>query len=534
MSDTDLRNASLEIRSAELEYREDAESGYLEGIAVPWDQTVTIHNPDGTSFLERFENGSVELDGTVWLYDSHKTPIGVVEAAESRSEGLFIRAKLALSDLARSVYEQLLNGARNKLSVGFTGLEHREEDGVVVRTRTRLREVSVVERPAYSLASVLAVREETLTEREPLANEKENTVTENTASAAELAEVRGYVEELEQRVNMLPASAPAVEKADTRSAGEIVKAMANGDEETIARVTELQTRAYTGGTSADSPIKDAWVGNLTEIFDASSGVLSQVFRTGALPEQGMNVEFARRLPATNTLQVTEQAAEGDDLAFGKLTLETDSAPVKTYGGYSQLTIQEIKRSTLPVLNTTLEGLAEAAGARQKLVLRSAFNTVRAAQVTASNTVALGEGLDDANHINWANLVVDAAIKFEAKNAPFEVLLVSPDVFKHLNSIVVNGNKVFKVSEDKDTIGRLNLPGLTGDLAGVTVVADTGATGALATFVNGRALKHYSSGLVSLQDDNIINLSRSFSVYRFGAVADEIPDFIVPVVIPAND
>lgn len=511
--------SDLEVREAAIEYREDAESGYLEGIAVPYGQTADI----GGQFQERFAPASVEPEGTVWLYHQHKTPIGVVEATEHRAEGFWIRARLALSDLAKSTREQLQNGALRALSVGFVPQETRDEDGVRVITRARLREVSVVAKPAYTLATVLHVREETTPDREPVnTHPKEETVTD-TASNADLNEVRGEIEELRQAVTMLPATlTPQPEQVETRSVGEIAQAIVAGDEATIEYVNEMQARAYTGGTSADSPIKDAWGRDLTEIFDASSGVLSRIFATGALPEKGMNIEFARL--KSNTVQVQEQENEGDDLATGKVTLETDTVPVKTYGGYTQLTVQEIRRSTLPILNRNFEAMAVAAGARKKATLRAFFNTVVAGQVAAGNTVELADAED---HLDWADLIVDAAIAYEAQNATFDALVVSADVFKSLNRLTVSGDRVFKVAQ-ANALGTLNLPGLTGDLAGVPVVADTGAAGRTAAFVNGRAIRQYNNGMVSLQDDNVINLTKSFSVYYFEALADELPELIVPV------
>jgi len=517
--------SELETRAADLEFREAEEEGFLEGIAVPYGEVTTI----GGKFQERFEPGSVEPEGTVWLFRDHKSPIGEVIETEHRAEGFWIRAKVALSDLAVETREMLRNGALRSLSVGFIPMETREEDGVRVVLKARLREVSVVHRPAYQGANVLSFRQDETTDL-PVPIEKESDV-ENTEDQG-LVEVRNEVEELRQAISMIPVyAAPVEEKVDTRSVAEVAKAIVDRDEDTIARVSELQERAYTGGTSADSPIKDAWVGDLTRIFDASSGVLANIFSTGNLPEEGMNVEFAEL--ATNTIAFDEQEAEGDDLQFGKVTLTTRTAPVKTYGGYTQLTVQEIRRSSLPILNRHFEGMAAAAGARKKAEIRAAFETVRAAQVTASNVVTLGEGLDDVTAAMWADLVVDAAIAYEAKDAAFDALVVSPAVFKHLNKLTISGDKVFRVAS-ANTLGSLNLPGLTGDMAGVTVVCDTGASGALATFVNGRALRQYESGIVNLQDQNIVNLSSTFSAYKFGAIAAEIPGFIVPVVIPAND
>ncbi|QRY40852.1 HK97 family phage prohead protease [Microbacterium hominis] len=528
--------SDLELRAidADLEYREDAETGYLEGTGVPWDQTVTIHNADGTSFRERFERGSVDLDGTVWLYDSHKTPIGVVEVAETRDDGLWIRAKLALSDLAKSVHERLLNGSLNKLSVGFTPQEHREEDGVIVRTRTRLREVSVVARPAYSLASVLAVREES-TDRPSVTTHKEESAMTDSQTV-DLTEVRADIEEIRQSLAMLPEqlASTATPEVDTRSAAEVLQAIAKGDRETIdAYEREMEARAYTGGTTADAPMKASWVDDLTRIFDASSGVLSEVFAKGTLPEKGNTIEFAEL--ASNTVQFAKQANEGDDLAYGKVTLTTRTAPVETFGGYVQLTRQAIQRSNLPVLDRSLEALAVAAGARKKAVLRSAFGTVVAArEAIASNggVVVLGATLAASAAGNWEDALIDAALKYDLEDSRPEALIVSVSVFKKLRSLTVSGERVFQVW-DKNASGTLDLPGLTGNLAGLPVYLDAGQTGDKAVFVNGRAIRQYDSGLVSLQDENIINLSKDFSAYRYGAIAAEIPQLVVPVKLAAS-
>lgn len=79
---------------------------------------------------------------------------------------------------------------------------------------------------------------------------------------------------------------------------------------------------------------------------------------------------------------------------------------------------------------------------------------------------------------------------------------------------------------------LNLPGLSGEFAGLQVRLDTGQAGDEAAFANKRAIRTYDSALVSLQDENIVNLSKSFAVYRYGAVAAEIPAGVVPVKLTA--
>lgn len=537
---SDLETRSLEV---ELELREEADGLEADGIAVPWDQTVTIRNADGTTFQERFERDSVELDGTVWLYDSHKTPIGEVVAAETRAEGLFIRAKFALSDLAKNVYEQVKNGALNKFSVGFTPMEHRDDNGVVVRTLTRLREVSVVARPAYSGASILAVREES-TDPQVLTNERSEMTDENK----DLVEVRAELEEFRQELSMLPEKLAVRDekpKVDTRSAAAAVMAIAKGDAEVTeaynannGRITdEALTRAYTGGTLADAPLQNQWVGDLTRIFDNSSGVLSETFSRGTLPSKGMTLEYAKLKSATGTIQ--EQLQEGDDLAYLNLKLETASTTVHTYGGRTQFSFQELDRSTLPVVQRNLEYMAVQAGVNKKAVLRADFDAI----VTANRAIAANAGvivggaaLASMDPAKWLTTILAANKRFKLQGYSVDKLIVTEDVFASLVGLTTSGDRVLRVAEG-NSAGNANVKGLQATLFGVPVeVDDTPSSGSAtgqAVFVNGAAIRQYDSALVSLQDSNIVNLTRDVSVYRYGAIADENTSLIVPVKFAAS-
>lgn len=60
--------------------------------------------------------------------------------------------------------------------------------------------------------------------------------------------------------------------------------------------------------------------------------------------------------------------------------------------------------------------------------------------------------------------------------------------------------------------------------------DAGWTGASAAgaFANSRALRSYVAPVTRLQDENIINLSKQYSVYNYAAFAPEIPAALVPI------
>lgn len=524
MTTTTLEHRSFTVRAADTEART------VEGIAVPYGVPADIAG----IYSETIERDAVEVPdtGKVMLYWRHGEPIGLIIEHRHEADGWHITAQISETARGDEAYTLLRDGVITEFSIGFEPVEHREDaDGNITRTRVLVREVSLVPLGAYGNdARVTNVRA-----REGDNSSKGAPMTTNTeVTAADLAEVRESIEELSRSITTITTREPDAPAVDTRSAGEILKAIASGDESTIRAYDALfEARAYTGGTSADAVVKPGWVGDLSRIFDASSGVLAEVFSTGTLPAAGNSIEYAEI--SANTIDVTEQAAEGDDITFGKVSITTQTAPVKTYAGGTQLTRQSIERSSVGVLNTSLEALATAAGARKKAALRAAYNAlVTAREGIASNggVVLLGATLAAATADNWEDALVDAALKFESVDLSPEALIVSGSVFKRLRSLTVSGERVFRVGERNDS-GTLDLPGLSGDFAGIPVRLDSGATGDKAAFANGRAIRAYDSALVSLSDESLVSLSKSFAVYRYGAVAAEIPAGVVPVKLAAS-
>ena len=134
--------------------------------------------------------------------------------------------------------------------------------------------------------------------------------------------------------------------------------------------------------------------------------------------------------------------------------------------------------------------------------------------------------------DWLEVMVDAADKFNTIGLPMSALVVDKDTFIDLAKVqgsdgrpvlLVDGNGV-------NNIGTLNPIGLTGALAGLRVVCDTGLDAGEAAFVNNTALRLYASSVARLQDENVINLSKDFSVYMYAAIAHETPAAIVPIVV----
>lgn len=529
-----MTTPSLETRSFAV--RETApESRTFTGVAVPWDAPASI----GGWYTERVERGAAEVpeSGKVLLYWRHSEPIGILTRWEDTEAGWEVDARISKTPRGDEAYELLRDGVIGELSIGFVPKEHREDDetGEITRTRIEVREVSLVPFGAYGAdAAVTDVRHKAADTTPNAACAAERSAMTDTITAAEVTELRAAIQDLGRTVEGLSARGDETPAIDTRSAGEVLRAIASGDEAEARQYEETLQRAYTGGTTADTVSRAGWLGDLTRIFDASSGALSDLFSQGTLPAEGETVEYAQL--KSNTVAVDEVANEGDDIAMGKVVTEVKSAPVKTYAGGAQLTRRSIERSSVAVLNTTLEALATAAGARKKAVLRAAYNalvTQRRGLANDAGVVSLGAALAASTALAWTNLIVDAAEKLDGEDLGIDALVVSKSVFKHFNGLETTGHRVFRVADGERNVGTLSLPGLEGDLAGIRVVCDLGQGGTdHAAFVNGRALRQYDSPLTSLQDDNIVNLSKAFAVYRYGAVAPEIPAGVVPVKLAA--
>lgn len=507
-----------QICTRSVELRADSDSGIVEGIAVPWNSRTTIRDWLG-DYEEMFERGSIDPNAQIRLFWQHQDVMGRVLKAEDREEGFWISAQISDTTVGRDARALLKDGAVDSFSVGFVPQEHREEeDGLIVRTKVDLREVSAVTFPAYTAATVSSVRSDVPTPNNPPLEAP----MADTATAADLTEVRETVEDLERRMSsfVVRADEPI---ADTRSAGEIVKAIVSGDEDTIKRYNEVQARAYTGGTLSDSVVKDAWVGDLTRIVTEASPLRS-AFSTGTLPATGMNVEYAQLKSDTSTFAV--QSKEGDTLAFGKVQIETKTAPVKTYGGYTTLSRQEIERSTVNVLTTALEAQAAAAGKALNAAFRAEYLAEVAAQKTAGNSLAVAA---NATYAAFLAAIVDAAGKYQDLGLALDGIVAGPATFKRLLAMQgSDGRPVFLVTgQGTNNVGAINPKALTGDIANVTVVLDPKLADGNDAFYNARALRDYASPLVRLSDDNVTTLTKDFSVYSYDAVAHEIPAAIVP-------
>jgi HK97 family phage prohead protease len=497
------------VETRDMEFRVvDKEKREVAGIAVPYD---TMNNG------EMFARNSVTLDPEaklMWQHDQRE-PIGRITEGRHTDAGFEIRATISETQRGLDAITLLDDGVINKFSVGFIMRDSKMDDQRNrIVTDAFVREVSLVSFPWYSDATVTEVREnDTDPEIPDSANPKEDTVEEITPTDSGLAEVRESIQMLEREIagiNKVEAPAPSY-----RSAGEFLKALASDDDTAV--------RAYTGAVTGDS-VTIPYDVDLIRLVEQANP-LGSVFGRGVTPATGMTITFAQFLSQTDGTGT--QAAQGDDLGYYELRLNTKTENIITVGNYAELSRQVIDRSTVPYLDSVLRGQAIALGNRLAVELRNNYTAAVSASAGAGRIVTRSAETYDG----WAGALADAAATyFQPQGATIDALVVSKATFKNL--LALDGTPVISFSNEAlGAFGSGNPSGLRGTIAGIPIVVDSqlDPAGSEDAFVSSLALRQYTSGALRLSQENAINLSEAFSLSTYTAVADEYPLLIVQTV-----
>jgi HK97 family phage prohead protease len=498
-----------QFETREMQFRlVDAATREVAGIAVPYD------------LMERgemFARGSVTLDPEaklMWQHDKNE-PIGKIVEGRHTDEGFEIRATISDTARGRDAITLLEDGVVNRFSVGFIMREStQDENRNRIVTDAYVREVSLVSFPHYEGATVTELRDEPEQDIPVSAEQKGEIMDEIRDLTPELAEVRERIEMVEREISTL-GTVEAPSAPSYRSAGEFLQALAANDENAV--------RAYTGATTADSITTPVDV-DLIRLVEAANP-LGAVFGRGVTPPTGMTITFAVVDGITDG--TAEQAAEGDDLGYYQLNLDTSTENIITVGNFSELSRQTIDRSSVSYLDSVLRGQAIGLGKALATELRTKYQTVVAAQVAATNKVTLAAGTYDG----WVGALADASATYFVPNGvQIDALIVDKATFKDL--LALDGTPVISFAgEALGAVGSANVSGLRGSIAGIPIVVDAGLDSVNkdeCAFVSSLALRQYTSGTLRLSQENAVNLSEAFSLSTYTATAAEYSAFIIPI------
>jgi HK97 family phage prohead protease len=496
----------------------ETEERTIVGLAVPYGQEIDLTG----NLKERFEAGAIQNLEDVKLFYGHEEPIGKVVEGRDTEEGYEIVARISDTPRGNEVYTLLKDDVLNRFSVGFFPVKDRKEGQTIVRELVDLKEVSVVPFPAFEGAKITEVRSEVEIE------ESEEVVTSPIESESETMEnieldVRTVQDEVAELRRVIEAGqtvvTPAPATAKFRSQGEYAKALLEGDE-------DAKALARAASTSADTVALPGFLGYIDNLIDTNRPALS-VFSRAALPAAGLTVEYAQ--VSANTLAVGVQDPENEALSFGNLTIDSVSANVITYGGYTEMSRQTVQRSSVNYLDTALRALsiayANATNAALISTVQGLDYTGKVFDVSAGTSAALIAGLTDASTYIFKN----SGLRPEA-------IVVGTTAFKFLLSVQgEDGRPVVLVDgAGVNNLGSANVPGLSGQIMGLPIIVDPAMTATKAYVANSAALQTLESAgaPVRLSSEDITTLTDAISVYGYMAITVPFAKAIVELDVVA--
>ena len=496
----------------------ETEERTIVGLAVPYGQEIDLTG----NLKERFEAGAIQSLEDVKLFYGHEEPIGKVVEGRDTEEGYEIVARISDTPRGNEVYTLMKDDVLNRFSVGFFPVKDRKEGQTIVRELVDLKEVSVVPFPAFEGAKITEVRSEIEAEEVEEIVETPNETESETMENIEL-DVRTVQDEVAELRRVIEAgqtvetSAPATHKF--RSQGEFAKALLVGDE-------DAKALARAASTSADTVALPGFLGYIDNLIDTNRPALS-AFSRAALPAAGLTVEYAQ--VSANTLAVGVQDPENEALSFGNLTIDSVSANVITYGGYTEMSKQTIQRSSVNYLDTALRALsiayANATNAALISTVQGLNYTGKVFDVSAGTSAALIAGLTDASTYIFAN----SGLRPEA-------IVCGTTAFKFLLSVQgEDGRPVVLVNgAGVNNIGSANVPGLSGQIMGLPIIVDPAMTATKAYVANSAAVQTLESAgaPVRLSAEDVTTLTDAISVYGYMAITVPFAAAIVELDVVA--
>jgi hypothetical protein len=527
--------ATLETRALEFRAETDTEAREVRGIAVPWGELADIAGV----YREQFTRGSLEAHPAgVKLYDQHRQLVGTAELRDAKT-GAELVGKVAKTGAGNDFLELVRSGALGHLSIGFDPREHSIEeepaDGgtpIVTRTRAIVGEVSGVPFPAYAGASITDVRAAAVADRG-----KEQHMTEDTsggvtyATADDMDELREELLNVGRRMDTFSStSSTSSSPSRFRTAGDFLKALAAGDE---AARSELRAADGTGPATSAQAIPDAgspgWMQRPLKFVQERRRIVN-LFSRDSLPAQGNTVEYPKVESSSGT--VGQQAAEGDALGYMEVQLDTGSATVGTYGGYSSLTRQTIERGNPAYLSAVLNFQAIQYAKATNARARADF----LAMVPTHAALVLTGGHAAAKAADWIDVIVDGAgaIEDESLGLLADFIVVGRDVFKSIASLsdlqdrpifaLPNGGQAVNVAGSAAPVtAQFNIAGLPG-------FVDPALAPNTCRIASSEALTVLESpgAPFRLEDESIINLTKDFSLYGYLATTENDAAGVVTV------
>ena len=479
------------------------EPARIAGIAVPWDVVATVS--DGQQV--RFSRGAFDTgQKPAKLIENHDlTQLrGVVDTLVDGDEGLEFEATLADTRASRDAVALLKAGAYDAVSVGAQPIKFTTDpEGVMTVTEAQLVELSLVAVPAYKEAVITEIAATEGSDPEPEQDPEQD--TENTEQEnQEMSEAKIEAEPIEAEATIptnpiLYASA----KPQLPSAVEYIAAMIKGGHEfekvqTAVRAAAPEVAvADTPGiipTPILEPVYNNFVGN-RPICDAVG--------VRAMPAGGK--VFIRPKVVTNT-SMGEQSAEFDPLTQGTFVLDDIQVTKGTYGGYVNISEQDLDWTDPAVLSFLLDDMTRIYASTTEEV---AADTLVSGVTNSDNFTAASVG-DPSYWADWIATAAETIVTGSNGNFPTH-LFVNPSMWGEMVRLSDDNKRpMFPAVNPQNALGGMSFGTGNGTAWGLQVVMSRNFDAATLIIGDASGYELFEQQKGALSVDNPSELSRTIA------------------------
>lgn len=518
----------MEIENVRLTFASEIESSdqgrrLISGIVLPFN---TVGNTSAGPVI--FQSGSVEIPEArkikLLAQHSQNDPIGRAQSFQVTQDKIYGTFKVSASQKGTDYLTLAAEDLVSSLSIGVDVIKaKKDKDGVLVVSSAVMREVSLVESPAYPdaiVTKVAASESETETEEKPTETESEATVDKTPEPTETKAEADTPVVEAARPVTATPYISTAV-RSPINSMGSYtehkIKAALGSDE---SRLFIAAADDSFSTNPAFNPVQylSEFVTNTrfgTPAIDACS--------QGILPSQGMTISVPSLVTsaAGGTGVAPAVTVEAEAGAVQNTGMETVylTGTVQKYSGMNTLSVELLERSGYPGFYQELTQQLQ--NAYLTAIDTAALSAIVSAASAASNETADSTGIID--YTAQASSLIYSQTGYFAQNyianpAQYQALLGATDT---------TGRPIYNAIQPMNAAGQVAPSSIRGNVLGLDLYVDknfsqTAFDDASAIILAPEAFTVYRSPQAFMSVNVVSNLQVQVAIYGFMATIAKMP------------
>jgi HK97 family phage prohead protease len=476
-----------------------------------------------------FAKGSIEIGdpGKVKMLMQHSAerPIGRMQKFNQAEDGIYASFKISASmqgqDALILAGEQLIDG----LSVGVDVNKSVQKKDYLYVTSATLREVSLVESPAFSAAQVTKVAASESEAETPIETKESEAPVEDLATAPQEAKAE--------------AATPTVEAARPVITAPLIQTRVRTPIDSMAKYTEHKIKAALGSdesklyvTAADDFANNGLGFNPTQYL--TEFVTNTRFSTpaldacssGTLPQSGLTISVPSLVTTagggTGVAPTVTVEAEGGAVSNTDMVSQYLTGTVSKYSGMNTLSVELLERSDPSFYAELTQQLENA-------YLQTLDTTVLAA-IVAAGQYSSGCDADSAGIIEFAS---DAARKVYTATGYFaNNYIANPSQWQLLLQATDNtGRPIYSASQPMNAGGAVSRTSIRGNVLGLDLFVDknfaaTTTVDDSAVILAPEAFTVYRSPQAFMSVNVVSNLQVQVAIYGYMATIAKMPNGIV--------